>query len=59
MSGRDVTQTPAEQAEAFAGALDRGEVVFAECLCLRWWLAACDVGARCDRCGEPMRAVLR
>jgi hypothetical protein len=50
--GRQGGRTDAEQAEAFAAALDSGEIVHGKCRCTRWWLAKIDVGSRCLHCDE-------
>lgn len=48
--------TPAEQAAAFAAAIDAGQVVRARCACTRWWLAPSMVGELCPACEWPMVA---
>jgi hypothetical protein len=49
--------TDAQQAEAFATAIEDGRIVHAECICTYWWLAPCDIGTPCGSCAEPMRKV--
>ena len=45
-------QTDAEQAAAFAAAVDAGEIVYGECFCTYWWLLSVDVGSICRHCDE-------
>lgn len=49
--------TDAEQAKAFAAAVESGGLVYGECLCTYWWLVPVDVGSTCEHCGEQRQPV--
>lgn len=49
--------TDAEQAEAFAAAVEAGEIVYGQCFCTYWWLVSADIGSRCLHCDEQRRPV--
>ena len=47
-------QTDHEQAEAFAKAVEAGEIVLVQCGCSKAWVARRDAGRPCKACNQPM-----
>lgn len=50
-------RTPAEEAEAFATAIQEGRIVRAACDCTEWWLVPKQINTLCRACKTPMREV--
>ena len=47
----------AEQAAAFAAAVEAGRIVYGACFCTFWWLIKVDVGSICNHCDQPRQPV--